>query len=56
MISYGDMLDAVEVEEKKNAPVTVLQMAKSETKEKAKKEEEIEDVIEDDEKEEVEEK
>lgn len=55
MISYGDMLDAVEAEEKKNAPVTVLQMPKSETKEKQKKEEEIEDVIEDGEKEEEEE-
>lgn len=53
MISYGDMLDAVEAEEKKNALVTVSQMPKLETKEKAKKEE-IEDVIEDGEKEEEE--
>ena len=56
MISYGDMLDVVETEEKKNAPATVGQMPKTETKEEnAKKEEkeEIEDVIEDGEKEEV---
>lgn len=57
MISYGDMLDVVEAEEKKNAPATVVQLPKTETKENPKKEEkeEIEDVIEDGEKEEVEE-
>lgn len=49
MISYGDMLDVVETEEKKNAPATVVQLPKTEMKE------EIEDVIEDGEKEEVEE-
>lgn len=57
MISYGDMLDVVDAETKKNAPATVVQLPKTETKEKPKKEEkeEIEDVIEDGEKEEVEE-
>lgn len=56
MISYGDMLDVVEAEEKKNAPASDVQIPKTETKENPKKEEkeEIEDVIEDGEKEEVE--
>lgn len=53
MISYGDMLDVVEAEEKKNAPATVEQMKKAETKKEEK--EEIEDVIEDGDKEEEEE-
>ena len=34
MISYGDMLDVVEAEEKKNAPTTVVQTAQQKTETK----------------------
>ena len=34
MISYGDMLDAVETEEKKNAPTTAVQTVPTKTETK----------------------
>lgn len=49
MISYGDMIDAVDAEEKKNVPTTAVQTApqkKAEPVKKEEKEEVIEEVIE----------